>query len=132
MNKHDISTMADIELMVNSFYKKAEVDEIIGPVFKEHIADWEKHLPVMYQFWSSMLLAMQTYKGNPFSKHTHLPINPKHFERWIDVFIENLDEKFEGKITEQAKFMAKNVAVTFQMRLSFELTDEQLKKYQTS
>lgn len=129
--KHDISSISDIEFMVNSFYKKTEMDEYLGPVFKVHINDWNKHLPVMYQFWSSMLLASQTYKGNPFEKHKHLPIDPKHFERWISIFIENLDEHFEGKITEQAKFLAKNVAMTFQVRLGFNLNDEQLKKYQT-
>ncbi|MEI6595473.1 MAG: group III truncated hemoglobin [Bacteroidota bacterium] len=131
-NKHDILTIADVELMVNSFYQKTQHDEFLGPVFNEHIADWDKHLPVMYQFWNSMLLASQTYKGNAFEKHAHLPINPTHFERWIDIFIENLDEHFAGEVTERAKFLVKNVAMNFQIRLGLNLSDEQIKKYQTS
>ena len=117
--------------MVNSFYKKTETDELLGPVFNAHIADWNTHLPVMYRFWNSMLLASQTYTGNTFSKHAQLPVSPNHFERWVDIFMENLDEHFEGEITERAKFIVKNVAMNFQIRLGFELTDEQIKKYQT-
>lgn len=130
--KHDISNIDDIELMVNSFYKKTEMDELLGLVFNEHIADWSTHLQVMYQFWNSMLLASQTYTGNTFSKHAQLPVSPKHFERWTDIFIENLDEHFAGAVTDRAKFIVKNVAVNFQLRLGFDLTDEQIKKYTTS
>ena len=63
----DIVERKDIELLVDSFYEKVKNDQLLGPVFA-HV-DWPKHLPVMYQFWSSMMLGEQSYKGNPFQKH---------------------------------------------------------------
>ena len=31
-------------------------DDLLRPVFEEHVADWSVHLPKMYDFWSSVVL----------------------------------------------------------------------------
>lgn len=129
---HDITNMEDIEVMVNSFYDKIKNDELLGPVFNEKIKDWSKHLPLMYSFWGSMLLATRTYSGNAYDKHAQLPIDAFHFERWIDIFINNIDENFAGKVADLAKFFAKNVSSNFQARKGLVLTEDQLKKIETS
>ncbi|MEO5600008.1 MAG: group III truncated hemoglobin [Cyclobacteriaceae bacterium] len=93
--KKDITTREDIQLLVDKFYDKVKADGLLGPVFS-HV-NWPNHLPVMYDFWSSMLLGDQTYKGNPLQKHLPLPIQPEHFDQWLTLFKEAVKENFTGE-----------------------------------
>ncbi|QHT68337.1 group III truncated hemoglobin [Rhodocytophaga rosea] len=116
----DIQNRQDIELLVRSFYDKVNQDALLSPVFNDVAAvHWESHLPVMYDFWSSMLLGEKSYKGNPFQKHIPLPINKVHFERWLAYFIETVDELFTGEVAEEAKMRARSIASVFQYKLEF-------------
>lgn len=113
--KKDIITREDIEVLVNRFYEKVQADQILGPVFS-HV-DWPHHLPIMYDFWSSMLLGDQTYRGNPLQKHLPLPIESKHFDQWLKYFTETVDENFTGDKAEEVKMRAQSIATIFQMRM---------------
>jgi len=115
MSKHDILTRADIELLVNHFYDKVKQDTLLAPVFA--VVDWPHHLPVMYNFWSSMLLGDQTYLGNPFQKHVHLAINSAHFNRWLELFKRSVDEHFAGFKADEVKSRAQNIAGVFQHKM---------------
>jgi hemoglobin len=115
LTKMDIIQRSDIELLVNKFYDKVKGDSLLGPVFS-HV-DWPKHLPVMYQFWSSMILGEQSYRGNPFQKHMHLPIGTGHFDRWLSLFLATVDETFSGEKAEEIKQRASSIATLFQHRL---------------
>ncbi len=111
----DIGSREDVKLLVDSFYKKATGDELLGPVFA-HV-DWQHHLPIMYNFWSSILLGDQSYRGNPLLKHMPLEINSSHFDRWLHLFSETVDEHFKGTCAEEAKNRASNVANLFQHKM---------------
>ena|SRR5690349_13114688 len=115
METKDITSRADIQLLVDSFYSKVKVDPLIGPVFA-HL-DWPKHLPTMYNFWSSMLLGDRSYDGNPFQKHIPLKIGVEHFERWLQLFTATVDELFAGPVAADAKARAVSIAGLFQHRL---------------
>jgi hemoglobin len=66
-NQTDIATEADIKILVDSFYQKVNDDELLAPIFNGIAqVDWAEHLPTMYQFWGSMLLHTNTYRGRPF------------------------------------------------------------------
>jgi len=56
--------------------------------------DWPKHLPTM--FWQSLLFGSGNYQGAPFVKHAVLPVQQAHFERWLTLFAETVDENFTG------------------------------------
>src|SRR5688572_4242998 len=99
--KKDITTREDIKLLVNRFYEKVNKDSLLSPVFS-HV-DWPHHLPIMYDFWSSMLFGDQTYRGNPFQKHLPLPIKSQHFEQWLKLFTETVNENFAGEKAEEVK-----------------------------
>lgn len=117
-NKHDITTEEDIKLMVDSFYAKVNKDDLLSYVFNDFAqVDWNTHLPKMYDFWNTLIFAKKAYKGNPFVKHLSLPIQSKHFDKWITLFEENLDELFEGEITEKTKVRANSIAEIFQFKL---------------
>ena len=54
--KKDITSKADIEMLVNRFYDKVKVDDLIGYFFTKVVqVNWDKHLPVMYRFWDNAL-----------------------------------------------------------------------------
>lgn len=111
----EIQTRSDIILLMDRFYEKVKQDQLLAPVFA-HL-DWPKHLPIMYNFWSSMLLGDQSYQGNPFQKHIGLPIGPQHFEQWLRIFTTTIDENFTGAIAEEAKGRAQSIAGIFQHKL---------------
>ena len=119
MNKQDITSRKDIIILVDSFYEKVKSDSLLGPVFA-HV-DWPKHLPVMYNFWSSMLLGEMSYRGNPLQSHLPLPIDSTHFNKWLTLFNQTLDEHFEGEKTEETRMRARSIAGVFQHKMGLEI-----------
>jgi hemoglobin len=113
--KNDIQNREDIKILVDRFYDKVKDDSLLGPVFS-HV-DWPHHLPIMYDFWSSMLLGDQTYRGNPLQRHMHLPINKYHFNRWLLLFYLTVDENFQGEKAEEVKMRAQSIAGIFQLKM---------------
>ena len=115
MGKQDIISRNDVIVLVDSFYEKVKSDALLGPVFS-HV-NWPNHLPVMYNFWSSMLLGEMTYKGNPLQSHLDLPIEGKHFSQWLTLFEETLDEHFAGEKAEETRMRARAIAGVFQHKM---------------
>ncbi|MDB6110253.1 MAG: sec-independent protein translocase TatC [Pedosphaera sp.] len=117
-NQTDIITEADIKTLVDSFYQKVNADELLSPIFNGVAqVDWAEHLPTMYQFWGSMLLRTNNYRGRPWPKHALLPVNAAHFTRWLALFKQTVDERFTGLKAIEAKNIAASIADTFQNRL---------------
>ena len=51
-NKTDITTRADIKLVIEKFYDKLLVDELVGFLFTEVIQlNLKEHLPRLVDFW---------------------------------------------------------------------------------
>jgi hemoglobin len=112
--KREIQTIGDIRLLVDTFYEKVRNDDLLSPVFNEIIKDnWEHHLEKMYRFWQTQLLEEHTYQGNPLALHINLPISKKHFERWIMLFRQTLEELFIGEKATLADVKATQITVIF-------------------
>jgi hemoglobin len=77
---------AMIERLVRRFYEHVREDALIGPIFDARIADWEPHLQRMFAFWSAVALMSGRYHGQPMMKHLPLPIDARHFDRWLELF----------------------------------------------
>lgn len=121
--KTDIQSADDIKILVNAFYDKVKQDETIRHFFTEVVkVDWEKHLPVMYRFWENIVFHTGSYTGNPMEVHQHLhskcPMNKLHFNRWIDLFNETVDELFEGEKAFQIKQRALSIATVMQIKIA--------------
>ena len=112
---NDILNRDDITKLIMAFYGKVRQDELLAPVFS-HV-DWEHHTPVITDFWSSLLLGDQSYKRNPFEKHINLNIESVHFERWLQLFNQTIDELFSGSKANEAKERAISIAGIFQHKL---------------
>ena len=79
---------AMIDALVEGFYARVRDDALIGPIFADRITDWAPHLVQMKLFWSSVALSTGVYHGRPMPKHLPLPIDARHFDRWLELFVE--------------------------------------------
>ncbi|MCP1336899.1 group III truncated hemoglobin [Futiania mangrovi] len=77
---------AMIERLVHGFYDRVRGDPMLGPVFDSKISDWEPHLARMCAFWSSVALLSGRYHGRPMPAHVRLPVDARHFDRWLALF----------------------------------------------
>ena len=77
-----------IDSLVRAFYARAREDALLGPVFNARIVDWEPHLRVIADFWSAVMLSSGRYRGNPLQQHASLPVDGRHFDRWLELFRE--------------------------------------------
>lgn len=112
-------TLEQIKLLVDTFYGKVRDNGLLAPIFNERIEDrWPEHLAKMYTFWQTVLLGDQTYFGAPFVPHANLPVNKEHFDQWMELFIETVDELFEGAVADEAKWRAGKMAEMFQIKLA--------------
>ncbi|HLZ87316.1 MAG TPA: group III truncated hemoglobin [Puia sp.] len=115
----DIQSEADIKTLVDNFYAKVRVDDLLGPIFLSRLGEhWENHLATLYKFWGMALLGDNNYTGHPLSKHLPLPIEETHFNRWLHLFFETLTQHFDGPVAGEAMKKAGLIARTFLARIS--------------
>ena len=120
MVTQDIAYLDDIKLLVNTFYEKVQKDDLIGPIFNQKMMGrWPEHLEKMYRFWQTILLEEHTYSGTPFPPHKQLPVNQTHFDRWMELFTSTVDSLFVGKLAEEAKVRAANMAYMFNYKIEY-------------
>jgi hemoglobin len=111
VDKTDIVNEEDVTTLVHTFYARVRADELLGPIFEPIIKDnWAPHLLRMVDFWSTILLYTRKYKDDPMPKHMKLPVEQRHFDRWLQLFNETLDALFAGEVTENAKLRAASIA----------------------
>lgn len=120
--KTDIENKEQVKILVDAFYEKVRSDETIGYLFTDVArVNWEKHLPVMYAFWENILLMNGAFSGNPMVKHIQLhrlsPLTKEHFNRWIELFNQTVDEYFEGANADRIKQKAYSIATVMQVRI---------------
>lgn len=114
----DITSRDDIEFLVDRFYERVRDDTRLAPKF-QHV-DWPSHLPVMYNFWASMILGEQSYRGQPFQKHLSLGLVTEDFTAWVTLFRTVVDECFQGEQATEMKTRAEQIAMFFQHKLGLD------------
>jgi hemoglobin len=121
-DRRDIASRADCERLVRAFYGRALEDPIIGFIFVDVAKlDLEAHVPRIASFWETILLGAQSYGGGAFRPHAQLHgkvrLRGGHFERWLALWRDTVDELFAGERAELAKAHAVRVARAFHGRL---------------
>ena len=118
--KKGILVLADIKVLVDHFYGKVREDDLLAVVFYERIKNkWPEHLEKMYRFWETVLLGNHTYQGSPFAPHANLPVEKRHFERWIALFYQTIDDNFIGEVAQEAKWRAGKMAEMFLNKIEY-------------
>lgn len=120
--KMDIESRKDIEVVIQAFYEHAFQDPQIGFFFTDvaHM-DLAAHIPVLTDFWESLLFRTQNYTGNVMQKHLDLhakaPMEHHHFERWLDLFVQVIDQYYAGPRAEELKRRAQNIGIAIERRM---------------
>ncbi|WP_430645557.1 group III truncated hemoglobin [Agromyces sp. GXS1127] len=119
----DLRDRADIARLVREFYARAFADPIIGPIFTDVARmDLEHHLPIMCDFWETVVFQAGTYHRNALTLHEALnrraPLGEAEFGRWLDLWTATVDDLFAGESAERAKVQARRIASSMQRRLA--------------
>lgn len=123
--REDLSTRSAIEILIDRFYQKALKDELIKHFFTEVVQlNWEKHIPLIVDFWESNILGTGNYQGNPMLVHLELnrksKLEAKHFDRWLELWELTIKENFEGEKAELAMSRAQQIAQLMQYKIKQE------------
>ncbi len=118
----DIETRSDIETLMHSFYSKALTDEVIGYFFTQVAPlNMEVHIPLIVDFWETILFGKAKYKGNVMQIHKHIhslsAFKQEHFTRWVSLFQQTVNELYSGDHAELAKQRAESVATLMRIKL---------------
>lgn len=118
--KKDITNIEDIRLLVDNFYESVREDDLLRDIFNEKIGNrWPQHLEKMYRFWQTVLLEEHTYNGSPFVPHAKLPVEKKHFDRWLKLFFKTVDNHFSGEKAEKVKWQGERMAEMFLHKIEY-------------
>lgn len=120
----DIENRADLVLLLNRFYAKAFKDDLISHFFIEVVPlNLEEHIPVIADFWESVLLDGRGYRKNVMEVHLNISkkskIEKKHLDRWVQLFTETVDELFEGHKATIAKQRAASIATMMNIKINY-------------
>src|SRR5438045_5270913 len=119
----DIATREDIELLMNTFYERLLADEAISYIFTDVAKlDIKTHIPIIADFWETVLLNKNVYHNNTMKIHLDLnektPLIKEHFNVWLKHFTTTVDELFEGETALRAKQRAASVATVMQIKIT--------------
>lgn len=114
----EIEDRKDIIKLVNTFYAKVRKDELLGPIFNNHIPEehWPAHLEKLTDFWVTNLLGEICFKGNPSKVHAKVDknlnhtISQVHFGQWLQLWFNAIDSLFIGKLADRAKNSARRMS----------------------
>jgi hemoglobin len=117
-----MTNRADVEDLVVAFYGAAFADPLIGPIFTEGVKlDLDHHLPIMCDFWETVLFNTGLYRRNALQIHLTLHarhrLGVEHFDRWLVLWSITVDALFAGPVAERAKLQASRIAGSMQRRM---------------
>ena len=115
----DIRGPEDVSALIAAFYAKARYDPALAHFFV-HV-DWAHHTPRIEAFWNMILFGDKGYQGDPLTAHVQLhhrfPMEPGHFDRWVQLFHNTVDERFVGAKAEEAKQRAQTIAGVMEFKV---------------
>lgn len=122
LRRSDLRDRDDISRLVREFYGRAFADPLIGRIFIDVARmDLEHHLPIMCDFWETVVFRAGSYRRNAFTLHEALnrrvPLGAAEFARWLELWTATVDDLFAGESAERAKVQARRIAGSMQRRL---------------
>jgi len=123
MAKKDIQGREDIRVLMEAFYTRLLADPSISYLFTDVAKiDMIEHIPVLVDFWDSVLFQSDSYRKNAMQPHMVLhqqsPLQKHHFQTWLSHFNSTVDELFEGETAFLAKQRARSIATMIELKTS--------------
>jgi hemoglobin len=119
--KNDILCTADIEIFVTEFYGLLAKDTIVKDIFFDRLGqqDWTPHLQVIITFWESIIFGTHAYKGQSFLPHASMNLTQIHFDRWLLLLQQSIDNNFNGVNADTIKTKANLMAILFMSKINY-------------
>ncbi|MEP6843195.1 MAG: group III truncated hemoglobin [Pseudolysinimonas sp.] len=119
----DLRDRADVDSLVIAFYRAAFADPLIGPIFTDIAKmDLDHHLPIIGDFWQTVLFGSALYRRNALRMHQALNarvhLGHEEFDRWLSLWTACVDTQYAGPVAERAKLQAGRIAGSMQRRLA--------------
>jgi hemoglobin len=119
----DLENRNDIVYLLERFYERAFGDDLIGIYFTEVVPlDLETHIPVIADFWESVIFNSHGYRKNVMVVHEHIhrlkEIRKEHLDRWVELFTKTVDENYEGANADRIKQRAVSIATLMNIKLN--------------
>lgn len=115
--KHtDLADRADVEELLRRFYGQVLVDDLLAEPFStvREVTGLDAHIPVMADFWETMLFPVRRYRGRVQDVHGRVndrtALSSPHFIRWLTTWYDTVDEMYAGPLAERAKRQAARIA----------------------
>lgn len=119
----DLATRADVHALLARFYGRVLADDVLAAPFTDvREKGLDAHLPVMCDFWETVLFRAGLYQGSALDVHRHVhrdhALSQRHFVRWLTLWLDTVDAMYRGPVAEQAKVQARRIAWAMHRRLT--------------
>ena len=120
--KQDITSRADIMRLMETFYDRLLADPSISYLFTDVAGiDMAEHIPIIADFWESVLFQADTYHRNAMKPHMVLhgksPLTKAHFDTWLGHFRSVVEDMFAGEKAFQAIERATSISTLMQIKI---------------
>jgi hemoglobin len=107
--------------LIDTFYARVRQDPALGPVFNQAVGDWEHHLTLLVEFWSSVMLGTKSFRGNPMRAHLKhaAHIRPEMFSRWLAIWNATTDERLSRPAAALIQAKAARIGQSLDMALHY-------------
>jgi hemoglobin len=118
----DLADRDDVYALLSRFYGQVLVDDLLAEPFTEvHAKGLAAHLPVMCDFWETMLFGARLYQRSALEVHREVhhnhPLTHRHFIRWLTIWLDTVDAMYVGPVAERAKVQGRRIAWAMHRRL---------------
>ena len=114
--KPDIKDVESVRKLIDIFYLKAGNDDLLRPVFA-CLSDPNQHKEGLYKYWEEALLTEGWANQTCLPTHIELMFSPRHFIRWVTIFLQTVDSLYSGPTAEKAKVIIIRKSEHFQTSL---------------
>lgn len=114
MKPTELCSEQEVTRLVHDFYARVRRDDLLGPIFERHVADWDVHLAKLVDFWSAILRGTRRFRGAPMPAHVALPgLHDALFQRWLQLFHRTTASLGNDAMQAHANAMARRIAQSF-------------------
>lgn len=118
----DIETRGDIERLMRAFYARVQKSPVIGYIFTDIAkTNWDHHIPLIVDFWETILLDRAVYRRNVMDIHYLLhrkePFRKDFFDEWIMLFETTVNELYAGQRASLAIKRARGILALMEYRM---------------